>query len=64
METRKFITKEELYTRLGLSKSTFYRLVKKRGIVLPPGLLSPEDQDWLCKAIGAGTSNHTPPPPN
>ncbi|MBP6825007.1 MAG: hypothetical protein KA165_00470 [Saprospiraceae bacterium] len=57
METRKFITKEQLYTRIWLSKSTFYRLIKKLNIVLPPGLLSPEDQDRVCQALGV-----TPPP--
>jgi hypothetical protein len=48
----KFKTKLELVKELGLSKSTFYRLVKKNNIPTSPELLNPQAENELRVALG------------
>lgn len=52
MENPKFKTKRELIQELGLSKSTFYRLLQKKNISSSPELLSPRDEQELREALG------------
>jgi hypothetical protein len=48
----KFKTKLELVKELGLSKSTFYRLVEKKNIPKSPKLLTPQAENELRVALG------------
>jgi hypothetical protein len=52
MDNKVFITKEQLINEMGLSKSTFYRMVKKKDIELSSGLLSPCEQQELKRQLG------------
>lgn len=53
MHHLKFTTKEEFCVRLGISRATLYRRLKKLGIQVSGNLLSPEEQRALLKALGA-----------
>lgn len=50
---RRYKTKQEFATELGLSRSTFYRLIHKLNLTafLGGGLLSPAEQDAIKKAL-------------
>jgi hypothetical protein len=52
MNNPKFKTKREFIEEIGLSKSTFYRLVQKKNIPLNAELLSPKDEQELRTALG------------
>jgi predicted DNA-binding transcriptional regulator AlpA len=51
MEPSKFKTKRQFIQDLGLSKSTFYRLLKKKNISTVPDLMSPKVQQELCALL-------------
>lgn len=44
-------TRQEIANELGLSYSTFKRWLKRKGIVLPSGLVFPADQQLIYKAF-------------
>ncbi len=48
----KFKTKLEFIGELGLSKSTFYRLVRKKNILTTPEMLCPQKENELRIALG------------
>jgi hypothetical protein len=52
MNNPKFKTKREFIEEIGLSKSTFYRLVQKKNIQLNSELLSPKEEQELRNALG------------
>ena len=52
MNNPKFKTKREFIEEIGLSKSTFYRLIKKKNIPLTSELLSPKEEQELRNALG------------
>lgn len=52
MQKPQFKTKRHFIHELGLSKSTFYRLVKKKNIAIVPDLLSPDDQNNIRIQLG------------
>lgn len=45
-------TKSEMASLLGMSRSTFYRRLKNKGLKLSTGLLSPMEQNKILKAFG------------
>jgi len=47
-----FKTKRQFISELGLSKSSFYRLLKKHGIATTPKLLSPKAEHALRIRLG------------
>ena len=52
MDTPKFKTTKVFIYELGLSKSTFYRLLRKKQITKSPELLSPKTEAEIRKALG------------
>ena len=52
MENQKFKTKREFAEELGLSKSTFYRMVQKKDIATTPEMISPKTENELRIALG------------
>ncbi len=52
MEKQRFKTKLELIEELGLSKSTFYRLMEKKNIQTSPEMLSPKTENELRIELG------------
>jgi predicted DNA-binding transcriptional regulator AlpA len=52
MDKLKFKTKREFIEEIGLSKSTFYRLIQKKNIPLTSELLSPKEEQELRNALG------------
>jgi hypothetical protein len=48
----KFKTKLEFIGELGLSKSSFYNLIKKKNIRTTPELLTPQKENELRLALG------------
>lgn len=52
MENQKFKTKRELAEELGLSKSSFYRLIQKKEISTTPEMISPKTENELRVALG------------
>ncbi len=52
MENQKFKTKREFAEELGLSKSTFYRMVQKKDIPTTPEMISPKTENELRIALG------------
>jgi hypothetical protein len=52
MESLKFKTKRQFIEEIGLSKSSFYRLVRKKKVDIYPELLSPAEEAKLRKALG------------
>jgi hypothetical protein len=52
MEKQKFKTKREFIDELGISKSTFYRLVKKKNLKITSEMLSPNAENELRIALG------------
>ena len=51
MEKQKFKTKREFIKDLGLSKSAFYRLARKKNILTTPELLTPKTENELRLAL-------------
>lgn len=45
-------TRQELAQKLNISRTTFYRLIKRKGINLPKGLLYPKEQEKILEALG------------
>lgn len=52
MENQKFKTKRELAEELGLSKSSFYRMIQKKEIATTPEMISPKTENELRVALG------------
>ncbi len=52
MGKQKFKTKLELIQELGISKSTFYRLLRKKKIRTTPEMLCPQNENELRLALG------------
>jgi DNA invertase Pin-like site-specific DNA recombinase len=52
MEKQKFKTKLELIEELGISKSTFYRLLEKKKIKTTRQILSPKIENELRIELG------------
>jgi len=52
MEKQKFKTKLQFIDELGLSKSAFYRLLKKKKIRTTPEMLCPQEENELRIALG------------
>ena len=52
MENQKFKTKLELIQELGISRATFYRLLKKKNIKTSRQVLSPRDENELRIELG------------
>jgi len=57
METPKFKTTRDLIYELGLSKSTFYRLLRKKQITKSRELLCPKTETEIRKALGFPVSD-------
>ncbi|MDO8336425.1 MAG: hypothetical protein Q7T74_06630, partial [Candidatus Saccharibacteria bacterium] len=52
MKRQKFKTKLELIQELGISKSTFYRMLEKKRIQTTRQMLSPRDENELRVELG------------
>jgi hypothetical protein len=55
-----FKTREQLASDLGLSRTTFWRKLKKQKIKLPHGLISPSKEQEIRNKL-LGTSVHDKP---
>ena len=47
-----FKTRQEIANEYDIDRKTFDTLLKKAGIILPPGNISPLDQDIIYKYFG------------
>lgn len=47
-----FISREQLAQKCKISSKTLYRKMKKTEIKIPPGYISPTDQERILNAIG------------
>jgi ACT domain-containing protein len=52
MEKQRFKTKSELIEELGLSRSTFYRLLEKKNIQTSRQMLCPKEENELRLELG------------
>lgn len=52
MKDQKFITKREFIQQLGISKSTFYRLIHIKNIQISPKMLDPKTVKELSAELG------------
>lgn len=57
----KLLTSKEIQTRLGISKSSFWRFVKC-GKLPPPLRLGPQTRRWRADAVDAAIDRLTAPP--
>jgi DNA-binding MurR/RpiR family transcriptional regulator len=55
MQNEKYFTKKEIYHEFGLSKATFYRLLRQLGFTYYRKLLSPSDAEELRRALRSKT---------
>ncbi len=51
MGSKKFITRKEFAFELGMSTKTLLRKLKATRYYLPPGLISPEQQEEIWKLL-------------
>ncbi len=52
------ITRKELADELKISRTTLYRYLKKRNIVLPKGLILPDDKNRIYQKLGYCQKKH------
>ncbi len=45
-------TRQELAYEFGMSRTTFYRLLKRMNISLSPGLVTPVEQEKIYQKLG------------
>lgn len=62
MSNHVFMTKEQFFQELGISKATFYRRAKKLKIDLSRDLLSPKDQARIKSMLGANLDEYLEQP--
>lgn len=55
MQNEKYLTKKEIIQEFGLSKATFYRLLRQLGFTCSRKLLSPSDAEELRRALRSKT---------
>lgn len=55
MQNEKYFTKKEIIHEFGLSKATFYRLLRQLGFTCSRRLLSPSDAEELRRALRSKT---------
>jgi len=48
----KGVTRLQLAEWYGISTKTFCRMLKTRGIILPPGIITPKDVERIFSVIG------------
>ena len=53
----KFKSRQELAKQLGISRNTLLNRLKGKNIEVKRGLLSPEEQKKILKALGVNTSD-------
>ncbi len=47
-----YLSREVFLQILNIPRTTFYRQLRKQGIKIPPGLLSPKTQNFICEQLG------------
>jgi DNA invertase Pin-like site-specific DNA recombinase len=47
----KYKTRQQIARELGVSRRTFYRMLKRKGINLTPGLITPKEQEKIYKKL-------------